>query len=50
MDKVREKLFIEFPPVSTEQWENQINTDLKGADYEKKLIFKTIEGLKIKPY
>ena len=33
-----EKLFAEFPPVSTEQWEEVITKDLKGADYEKKLV------------
>ena len=30
-----EKLFTEFPPVSTEQWDAVIIKDLKGADYEK---------------
>lgn len=44
------KLFNEFPPVTTEQWEEKIQQDLKGADYEKKLIWKTPEGLKVKPY
>ena len=44
------KLFTEFPPVSTEKWEEVINKDLKGADYEKKLVWKTIEGFKVKPY
>ena len=44
------KLFAEFPPVSTEKWEEVINKDLKGADYEKKLVWKTIEGFKVKPY
>ena len=44
------KLFSEFPPVSTSQWEEKINADLKGADYEKKLIWKTDEGINIKPY
>lgn len=43
-------MFSEFPPVSTEQWEEVINKDLKGADYEKKLVWKTIEGFKVKPY
>lgn len=43
-------MFQEFPPVSTQQWEEKIHEDLKGADYEKKLIWKTIEGLKIRPY
>ena len=44
------KLFTEFNPTSTETWEDKINTDLKGADYEKKLVTKTIEGINIKPY
>ena len=44
------KLFSEFPPISTSQWEEKIITDLKGADYEKKLIWKTDEGIDIKPY
>ena len=33
------KLFNEFPEVTTEQWEKVIEKDLKGADYNKKLIF-----------
>jgi len=44
------KLFAEFPPVSTEQWEEKIQQDLKGADYEKKLVWKPFEGLKVRPY
>ncbi|MGC8866190.1 MAG: methylmalonyl-CoA mutase family protein [Bacteroidales bacterium] len=45
-----EKLFEEFPPVSTEEWEAVIRQDLKGADYEKKLIWQTPEGFRVKPY
>ncbi|MBE9467728.1 MAG: acyl-CoA mutase large subunit family protein [Bacteroidetes bacterium] len=44
------KLFEEFPPVSTEDWEAKIKVDLKGADYERKLIWKTNNGFNIKPY
>lgn len=44
------KLFEEFPPVSTEQWEAVIEKDLKGADYNKKLVWKTAEGFAVKPY
>ena len=44
-----EKLFEDFQPISTEAWEALIHEDLKGADYEKKLVWKT-EGLKLKPY
>lgn len=46
----KNQLFDEFPPISTQQWEEVILKDLKGADYEKKLVWNTIEGLKIKPY
>lgn len=45
-----EKLFAEFPPVTTEQWEEVINKDLKGADYDKKLVWKTQEGFSVRPY
>jgi len=44
------KLFSEFPPVSTEAWEAQINTDLKGKDYDKTLIWRTNEGINVRPY
>ena len=47
---MEKKLFMEFPPVTTGQWEDKINKDLKGADYNKKLIWKTIEGFDVKPY
>jgi len=43
-------LLEEFPPVSTELWEEVIRRDLKGADYAKKLIWQTAEGLAVKPY
>lgn len=44
------RLFDGFSPISTEDWEAQINKDLKGADYEKKLVWKTLEGFNLKPY
>ncbi|MFO8067602.1 MAG: acyl-CoA mutase large subunit family protein [Bacteroidales bacterium] len=46
----KNRLFKDFPSVSTKQWEEKIIEDLKGADYEKKLIWKTIDGLSVKPY
>ncbi len=45
-----EQLLRDFPPVTTAAWEAAIARDLKGADYEKKLIWHTEEGLAIKPY
>ncbi|MFP4468404.1 MAG: methylmalonyl-CoA mutase family protein [Bacteroidales bacterium] len=48
--KKKPGLFADFPPVSTKEWEDKIQVDLKGADYEKRLIWKSPGGLKIKPY
>jgi methylmalonyl-CoA mutase len=49
MDKGK-KLFTEFPPVTTQQWEDKIVADLKGADYERKLVWRTNEGFNVRPY
>ena len=46
----KEKLFSDFPDVSTEAWMAKITTDLKGADFEKKLVWRTNEGFKVKPF
>ena len=46
----KEKLFSDFPGVSTEAWKEKITADLKGADFEKKLVWKTNEGFKVKPF
>ena len=46
----KEKLFSDFPGVSTEAWMEKITADLKGADFEKKLVWKTNEGFKVKPF
>jgi methylmalonyl-CoA mutase len=43
-------LLEEFPPVSTEQWESVIQKDLKGADYAKRLLWQTDDGITVKPY
>ena len=40
----------DFPPVATGTWEAAIAKDLKGADYDKKLVWRTEEGLAIRPY
>ena len=46
----KEKLFSDFSPVSTEKWMEKVAVDLKGADFEKKLVWKTNEGFKVKPF
>ncbi|MCD7970740.1 MAG: acyl-CoA mutase large subunit family protein [Alistipes sp.] len=45
-----QKLLTEFPPVPTEKWEEVITADLKGADYGKKLVWRTAEGFDVRPY
>lgn len=46
----KKHLFSDFPDVSTERWEEKIKADLKGADYERKLIWQSDEGIHVKPY
>ena len=40
----------EFPPIPTSEWEAAIHADLAGADYQKKLVWKTPENIAVKPY
>ncbi|MGA1983252.1 MAG: methylmalonyl-CoA mutase family protein [Acidobacteriaceae bacterium] len=40
----------DFPPVSTAVWEATIQKDLKGADYEKRLVWRSDEGIAVRPY
>lgn len=44
------RLFDEFPGTDTQAWESRITEDLKGADYEKRLVWKTNEGFSVRPY
>ena len=46
----KERLFKEFQPVTSEDWKNKIIEDLKGADYDKKMIWKTSEGFCVNPF
>lgn len=50
MAENKEKLFDMFPPVSTEDWMAKINVDLKGADFNKKLVWRTNEGFNVMPF
>ncbi len=49
-EKSNQPLFGEFPPVSTQAWMDKITADLKGADFEKKLVWKTNEGFNVRPF
>lgn len=45
----KEKLFDQFPPVSKEEWIAKVVADLKGADFQKKLVWRTTEGFNVEP-
>lgn len=43
-------LFEDFSEVSSKQWKQLIQYDLKGADYNETLIWKTDDGIHVKPF
>lgn len=50
MAEKKETLFDAFSPVSTEEWKAKITADLKGADFDKKLVWRTNEGFNVQPF
>jgi methylmalonyl-CoA mutase len=50
MSNQREKLFTDFPPVSANEWMEVVAKDLKGADFQKRLVWKTKEGFNVNPF
>lgn len=49
MAESKEKLFEQFPPISTAEWKAKVETDLKGAPFDKKLVWRTNEGFNLQP-
>ena len=49
-DNTKQLLFSDFPKVSTQEWMDKITADLKGADFEKKLVWRTNEGFNVQPF
>ncbi|MDX1720007.1 MAG: methylmalonyl-CoA mutase, partial [Salegentibacter mishustinae] len=47
---MKESLFQEFDEVSAKEWKQKIQFDLKGADYNEKLVYKSLDGINIKPF
>ena len=43
-------LFNEFESVSSKQWKQQIQYELKGADFNETLVWESQEGIKVKPF
>lgn len=48
--KSTENLLSEFPAVSKDQWKEKTLADLRGADFDKKLVWRTLEGFNLQPY
>lgn len=43
-------LFNEFEPISSKQWKQKIQFELKGADYNETLLWTSPEDIKVKPF
>ena len=43
-------LLADFPEVSAKTWKEKIIADLKGADFDKKLVWRTPEGFNVQPF
>ena len=50
MSNSKEKLFTEFQAPTTQEWLDKIEVDLKGADFNKKLVWRTNEGFDVQPF
>lgn len=50
MNDKHKSLFSEFSPVSKQEWMEKVEIDLKGADFEKKLVWKNLSNIKIQPF
>lgn len=50
MTNTREKLFTEFQAPTTQEWLDKIQVDLKGADFQKRLVWCTPEGFSVQPF
>ena len=46
----KEKLFTEFTAPTTQEWLDKIEVDLKGADFQKRLVWRTNEGFNVQPF
>lgn len=49
MAENRKKLFEQFAPVTPEEWRAKAEVDLKGADFDKKMVWRTNEGFNVQP-
>lgn len=50
MSNNKEKLFSEFKAPTRQEWLDKIEKDLKGADFNKRLVWRTNEGFNVQPF
>ena len=50
MSNSKERLFTEFQAPTTQEWLDKIEVDLKGADFNKRLVWRTNEGFNVQPF
>lgn len=50
MSNNKERLFTEFAAPTTQEWLDKIQVDLKGADFNKRLVWRTNEGFNVQPF
>ncbi len=50
MAEKKERLFQEFTAPTTQEWLDKIQVDLKGADFQKRLVWRTNEGFSVQPF
>lgn len=50
MNDSNKSLFSEFKPVTKQEWMEKVGIDLKGADFDKKLVWKNLSKIKILPF
>lgn len=50
MTNTKERLFTEFQAPTTQEWLDKIQVDLKGADFQKRLVWRTPEGFSVQPF
>ncbi|WP_445738176.1 methylmalonyl-CoA mutase family protein [Mariniflexile sp.] len=48
--ETNKKLFPEFAPVTKQQWIEKVNADLKGEDFNRKLVWKNLNDIDFQPF
>ncbi|UCE93536.1 MAG: hypothetical protein JSV73_12170 [Flavobacteriaceae bacterium] len=49
-DSKDKMLFQEFIPPTKQEWIDKANVDLKGADFDKRLVWKNLNGINLQPF